>query len=94
MAVRPGTGEFKPQLLQADTAQQSALKIMTPKCAIGCVCVYTCNNMCEPSQTVCLHSRTAPLPPLLPRRRVPRSLLGGQDSLELSEVQKPQKLTI
>lgn len=40
MAVRPGTGEFKSELLQADAVQQSALNTMTPQCAIGYVCTH------------------------------------------------------
>lgn len=40
MAVRPGTGEFQPELLQADAVQQSTLNTMTPPCAIGCVCTH------------------------------------------------------
>lgn len=72
MAVRP-------ELLQADAVQQSALNTITPPCAIRCVCVHM-QQYVQPSQT-------ARLPP----QHVPQLLLGGQ---ELSEVQKPQKLTI
>lgn len=40
MAVRAGTGEFKPELLQAGAVQQSALNTVTPLCAIRCVCTH------------------------------------------------------
>lgn len=40
MALRPGTGKFKPELLQAEVVQQSALNTMTPPCAIRCVCSH------------------------------------------------------
>lgn len=40
MAVRPGTGEFQAELLQAEAVQLSALNTMTPPRAIGCVCTH------------------------------------------------------
>lgn len=54
------------------------------------MCVYTCNNMRSPPR---LHASPSPLSQgggIVLRS----SLLGGQDLLELSEVQKSQKLTI
>lgn len=40
MAVRHGTGRFKPELPRAGVLQQSTLNTMTPPCAIRCVCTH------------------------------------------------------
>lgn len=58
MVVRPGTGEFKPQLLQADAVQRSTLNTVTPPWVIGCVCTHA---------TICAALPDGPLPPRTPQ---------------------------
>lgn len=69
---------FKSELLQADAVQKRALYTMTRPCAAGCARAKIYVALTE----LCARSS------LSSRLMFPSSLLGGQDSLELSEVQK------
>lgn len=78
MTVRAGTGEFKPELLQPDAVQKRALNTVTLPCAAGCTHATKYAALTDSCTRSTLSSRLM----------FPSSRLRGQDSLELSEVQK------